>query len=153
MSDTQARGRRTGGREGRRAARLAEVAEKVPFITRKLEPVEILSEEGLATIEQNADTILETVGIEFRGVPDALELLKNAGCDIDGERVRFPRGLRANSCRPPRRVSSISMPAIQRTRFTSGAMATVLAPAYGSPFVRDLDGGGATARSRISATS
>ena len=83
MSDTQARGRRTGGREGRRAARLAEVAERVPFITRQLQPVEILSEEGLATIEQNADTILETVGIEFRGMPDALELLKNAGCEIE----------------------------------------------------------------------
>ena len=67
MSDTRARGRRTGGREGRRAARLADVAEKVPFITRALTPVEVLSEEGLATIEHNADTILETVGIDFRG--------------------------------------------------------------------------------------
>ena len=46
------------------SARLASVAEKVPFITRALTPVEVLSEEGLATIEHNADTILEQVGID-----------------------------------------------------------------------------------------
>jgi len=96
------RGRRTGGRAGRQAARLAAVAETVPFITRELAPVEVLSEEGLATIEENADTILEKVGIEFRGAPDALELLKGAGCDVDGERVRFPRGSPASSSRPAR---------------------------------------------------
>ena len=141
MSDTQARGRRTGGREGRRAARLAEVAEKVPFITRQLEPVEILSEEGLATIEQNADTILETVGIEFRGVPDALELLKNAGCDIDNERVRFPRGLARQlvQATAPREFDQHARNPANTVHL--GGMATVLAPAYGSPFVRDLDGG------------
>ena len=87
MSETQARGRRGGGREARRAARLHEVAEKVPFITRSLKPVEILDEEGLSTIEHNADTILETVGIDFREAPDAHKLLAEAGCDVDGERV------------------------------------------------------------------
>ena len=90
---TQARGRRGGGRDARRAARLHEVAEKVPFITRTLKPFELLDEEGLATIEHNADTILETVGIDFREAPDAHKLLAEAGCDVDGERVRFPRGL------------------------------------------------------------
>ena len=52
-----------------------EVVEKVPFITRTLTPFEVLSEEGLATIEHNADTILETVGIDFREAPDAHKLL------------------------------------------------------------------------------
>ncbi|HEY7761456.1 MAG TPA: trimethylamine methyltransferase family protein, partial [Actinomycetota bacterium] len=61
MSDETAspRRRRTGGRQGRAAARLAAVAERVPFITRTLTPFEVLNEEGLATIEYNADTILE----------------------------------------------------------------------------------------------
>ena len=91
---TQARGRRTGGREGRRAARLHEVVEKVPFITRTLTPFEVLSEEGLATIEHNADTILEEVGVIFREAPDAVELLRGAGAEIVGEDlVRFPRGM------------------------------------------------------------
>src|SRR4051795_5881504 len=141
MSETQARGRRGGGREARRAARLHEVAEKVPFITRTLKPVEILAEEGLATIEDNADTILETVGIEFREAPDAHRLLADAGCDVDGERVRFPRGLARQliQATAPREFDQYSRsPA---TTVHLGGVATVLAPAYGSPFVRDLDGG------------
>ena len=86
------RGRRAGGREARRSARLHAVAEKVPFITRTMTPLEVLSEEGLKLIEHNAETILEQVGIDFRD-PDALATLKQGGADVDGERVRFPRGM------------------------------------------------------------
>ena len=85
--------RRTGGRDARRAARLQAHAARVPFLTRTLAPFEVLNEEGLATIEHNADTILQEVGLEFRGDPDALRLFRDAGADVDGERVRFPRGL------------------------------------------------------------
>ena len=59
--------RRTGGRAARQAARLLSHAEHVPFLTRKLAPFEVLDEEGLALIEYNADTILEQVGLGFRG--------------------------------------------------------------------------------------
>jgi trimethylamine--corrinoid protein Co-methyltransferase len=141
MSETRARGRRSGGREGRRAAREHEVAERVPFITRTLTPFEILSEEGLATIEENADTILEKVGIDFREAPDATKLLAEAGCDVDGERVRFPRGLARQliQATAPREFDQHSRnPA---TTVHIGGDATVFAPAYGSPFVRDLDNG------------
>src|SRR4051812_10661293 len=141
MSETQARGRRGGGREARRAARLHEVAEKVPFIKRTLTPFEILDEEGLATIEHNADTILETVGIDFREAPDAHKLLAEAGCDVEGERVRFPRGLARQlvQATAPKEFDQYSRsPA---TTVHLGGAAAVLAPAYGSPFVRDLDGG------------
>ena len=141
MSDTRARGRRSGGREGRRAAREHEVAEKVPFITRTLTPFEILSEEGLETIEHNADTILETVGIDFRGAPDALALLKDAGADVDGERARFPRGLARQliQATAPREFDQYARNPENTVHL--GGDATVFAPAYGSPFVRDLDGG------------
>ncbi|HZC29953.1 MAG TPA: trimethylamine methyltransferase family protein, partial [Gaiellaceae bacterium] len=81
---------RTGGRAGRMAARLAAHVESAPFLTRALKPFEVLDEEGLSLLEHNADTILEEVGIEFRDYPRALALLKNAGCDVKGERVRFP---------------------------------------------------------------
>src|SRR6188472_1249124 len=138
---TQARGRRGGGRDARRAARLHEVAEKVPFITRTLKPFELLDEEGLATIEHNADTILETVGIDFREAPDAHKLLAEAGCDVDGERVRFPRGLARQliQATAPREFDQYSRS--PSTTVHLGGTATVLAPAYGSPFVRDFDGG------------
>ena len=141
MSDQPTRGRRTGGRAGRRAAREAAAPERLPYITRTIPPYEVLSEEGLEVIEGNADSILERVGIEFRDSPDALQLLKDAGCEIEGERVRFPRGL-------ARSVIGASAPRsfTQHARNPAndvviGGMNTVLAPAYGSPFVIDLDQG------------
>ena len=137
-----ARKRRSGGRANRVAARQASVAvETATFIERKIPCFEILNQEALELIEYNADTLLEEVGIEFREAPAALELLSAAGAEIDGERVRFPRGL----CR---QVVMASAPAeyTQHARNPArttiiGGDRTVLVPAYGSPFVRDLDGG------------
>jgi trimethylamine--corrinoid protein Co-methyltransferase len=141
MTDEVPRRRRAGGREARQAARLHAVIEKVPFITRTLTPVEVLSEEGISLIEQNADTILEQVGIEVHGAPDALELFKDAGADVVEELVRFPAGM----CRQivqasaPREFKQHARNSANDVQI--GGNATVLAPAYGSPFVRDLDGG------------
>ena len=84
---------RTGGRAGRQAARARTHIAREPFLTRTLAPFEVLNDEGLSIIEQNADTILQEVGLEFRGDPDALHLLRDAGADVQGERVRFPRGM------------------------------------------------------------
>jgi trimethylamine---corrinoid protein Co-methyltransferase len=141
MTDEPARGRRTGGRAGRQAARAAHAPDRVPFITRALKPFEVLDEEGLQTIESNADTILEQVGIEFRESPDALQLLKGAGCEIEGERVRFPRGLARSlvQATAPRTFTQYARNPANNVEI--GGMNTVLAPAYGSPFVLDLDQG------------
>jgi trimethylamine---corrinoid protein Co-methyltransferase len=141
MSDEAPRRRRAGGREARQAARLHAVVDKIPFITRTLTPFEVLSEEGVSLIEQNAETILEQVGIEVHGAPDALELFKQAGADVVEELVRFPAGM----CRQIVQATAPSM-FTQYARNPDnhvqiGGDATVLAPAYGSPFVRDVDGG------------
>ncbi len=132
---------RTGGRAGRMAARLAAHVESAPFLTRALKPFEVLTEEGLALLEHNADTILEEVGIEFRGDPDALRLLREAGADVTGELVRFPRGM----CRKIVQASAprtFTQHARNHERSVQiGDPYTVLAPNYGSPFVRDLDTG------------
>ena len=90
---TEPRRGRTGGRSGRQAARLAAHIEASPFLTRTLKPFEVVNEEGLSIIEHNADVILEEVGVIVRDFPDALELYAAAGADVDGERVRFPRGM------------------------------------------------------------
>ena len=139
MSDEARPARR--GRAARQAARLHAVAEKVPFITRTLTPVEVLSEEGVSLIEENADTILEQVGIDFRDMPDALKRFKEAGADVDGERVHFPRGMcrRIVQATAPREFTQHARNPENDVRI--GGTATVLAPAYGSPFVRDLEGG------------
>jgi trimethylamine--corrinoid protein Co-methyltransferase len=133
--------RRSGGRAARQAARAHAHAQSIPFLTRTLAPFEVLGEEGLALLEENADTILAEVGIEFRGDPAALDLLRNAGAEVSGELVRFPRGM----CRA---IVGASAPRefVQHARNPArsvriGGMNTVFAPAYGSPFVRDLDGG------------
>jgi trimethylamine--corrinoid protein Co-methyltransferase len=137
---TEARGRRSGGRAARVAARTHAVAERIPFITRTMKPLEVLSEEGLELVEHNADTILEQVGIDFRD-PDALVTLRAGGADVDGERVRFPHGMARAlvQATAPREFVQYARNPANHVRF--GGDATVFAPAYGSPFVRDLDGG------------
>src|SRR3954447_12987160 len=75
-------GRRSGGRAARQAARAISNAVSVPYITRALKPFEVLSEEHLSLIEENADTVLEQAGIEFRDTPEALQLFKDAGADV-----------------------------------------------------------------------
>jgi len=133
--------RRSGGRDARRAARLHAHVARQPFLTRTLAPFEVLSEEGLATLEDNADRILQEVGLEFRGDPDALRILRQGGADVDGERVRFPRGLARQLVRAtaPREFTQYARNEANHVEI--GGMHTVLAPNYGSPFVRDLDRG------------
>ena len=128
------------GREARRSARAQRAHVSVPYITRKIPLTEMLSEEGLSIIERNADTLLEDVGIEFRDFPRALKLLHDAGCDIKGERVHFPRGLARSLCAttPSRYVQHARNP---ERNVVIGGDAMVFAPNYGSPFVHDLDRG------------
>ncbi len=134
-------GRRSGGRAGRAATRAATTAPTPPYLTRRIKPYELVSDEQLEQIEANAETILEQVGIEFRGYPSALQRWEEAGADVDGERVRFPRGL----CRSlvagsaPRQYTQHARNPANNVEI--GGDHTVFAPNYGSPFVFDLDGG------------
>ncbi len=140
MTETKRR-QRGNARADRRAKRERSTRASVPFITRRIPTFELASEEVLALIENNADTVLETIGIDFRDDPLALNLLKQAGASVEGERVRFPKGM----CRE---IISSSAPAefTQHARNPNrsvriGGNHTVLVPAYGSPFVHDLDKG------------
>lgn len=143
MSETETTTRHHGGRgrDAKRAARLHQVAASVPFIRRGIPVCELLNEEGLALIEHNADTVLEEIGVDFRGDEVALATWRAAGADVKGERVRFPRDF----CRSIIRKSA-PHEFIQHARNPArsviiGGSNTVFAPAYGSPFVRDLDHG------------
>jgi trimethylamine--corrinoid protein Co-methyltransferase len=128
------------GREARRSARAQRFVAHIPYITRNIPVTELLDEEGLAIIERNADTLLQEIGVEFRGHPPALALLKEAGCDVTGERVRFPRGLARRLCAtaPAQYVQHARNP---ERNVVIGGRHTVFAPNYGSPFVHDLDRG------------
>ena len=111
------------------------------YITRKIPEYEILNDDELSIIEENAETILEEIGVNFSGYESALELWKNAGATVEGDRVRFPKGL----CRKlvqdnaPKQFTQHARNPLKNVEI--GGKNTVLAPAYGSPFVRDLDGG------------
>jgi trimethylamine--corrinoid protein Co-methyltransferase len=81
------------------------------------------------------------VGIEVIGFPEALDIYRANGAEVSETRVRFPEGL-------ARKVITASAPAtfIQHARNPAnnvviGDPHMVFAPAYGSPFVRDLEGG------------
>ena len=134
------RSRRGGGRDGRRQMRSdASSGLVTPFITRNIAPVDILSTEATEIIEDNAETILEEIGIDFRDDEEALDILRNVGCDIKGERVHFPRGLARQLCATA--PSTFTQHARNPARTVEiGGDKTVFAPVYGPPFVRDLEG-------------
>jgi trimethylamine---corrinoid protein Co-methyltransferase len=134
------------GRDAKRAARAARAAASVPYIRRSIPRFEVLSEEGLATLEANADTILAETGIAFRDDPEAIEIWKQSGADVRGDLVRFPRGM----CRElvqrhaPREFVQIARNSARNVHI--GGDCTVFAPAYGSPFIYSLDEGRRYAR-------
>jgi len=149
MTDTasvveEAGGRRGRGERGGAAARRAArggggPGDQLTYITRKVPLYEVLNEEGIAIIEANADTVLEEIGIEFRDDAEALEMWRQAGADVRGERVHFPKGLCRSLLKtaPPVFTQHARNPA---RSVQIGGDATVFAPVYGPPFVRDLDG-------------
>ncbi len=138
---SERRRRSGGGRSARQAARSGSSAAAAPYIQRKIPFFEPYAEEHLEMIERNADTVLEEIGIDFRDDPEAIEILRAGGCRIDGQRVRFPRGLARQLIRDsaPRQFTQHARNPAKNVEI--GGANTVLVPAYGSPFVRDLDGG------------
>ncbi|MBT3789187.1 MAG: trimethylamine methyltransferase family protein [Alphaproteobacteria bacterium] len=139
MSDKPARGGRRG-REARKAQRASTPVAVSPYIKRNIPCTQILDEEGLQLIEANADTILEETGIDFRGHARALELWKEAGADVDGERVRIPRGLAHKILKTaPREFTQHARNPARSV--VIGGNNTVFAPVYGAPFVTDMERG------------
>jgi trimethylamine---corrinoid protein Co-methyltransferase len=132
---------RPSGREARKIQR-AERPTGPPYITRAIPPYELLSEEGLQAVEWHADRLLEEIGFEVRGDAEAIRLWRAAGARIEGEwRVHVPAGLARDIVR-----RSAPREFVQRARNPArsvciGGPHTVFAPAYGPPFVADLERG------------
>lgn len=142
-ADTTAGSRRGRGERGAAARRASRAGGgpgvSMPYISRRIATYDVLDEEGLQIIERNADTILEEIGIEFRDDAEALDLWRQAGADVKGQRVHFPKGL----CRALLKTAPQVFTQHARNPARSvqiGGNATVFAPVYGPPFVRDLDG-------------
>lgn len=141
MSEVQTRRpARGGGGAARRAERGAVSFETARYIERNIPNFEVLNEEALEIIEANAETVLAEIGVNFVNNPGALELWRNAGAEIEGERVRIPRGLARQLCATAPR--SYTQHARNPARnVVIGGNSLVLAPVYGPPFVHDAKGG------------
>ncbi len=141
MTGTQISKRtRSGGGAARRAERMAPKFETARFIERNIPNIEILTTEALEIIESNAETILEEIGVNFVNNPKALMRWKEAGCDVQGERIHIPKGLARKLCEtaPSQIVQHARNP---KKTVEIGGNSLVCAPVYGPPFVRDVANG------------
>ncbi|MBI6629016.1 trimethylamine methyltransferase family protein [Pontibaca salina] len=131
---------RGGGGAARRAARSAVSFETARYIERNIPNYDILTDEALEIIETNAETVLAEIGVNFANNPPALDLWRAAGAEIEGERVRIPRGLARKLCETA--PASFTQHARNPERnVVIGGKSLVLAPVYGPPFVRDAESG------------
>ena len=107
---------------------------------RKIPAYQLLDEEKLLRIEEQAGWIAREIGFEFRGDTKALELFRRAGATVAGERVRFDTGHLESLCSTA--PAQYEMHGRSKDgNFTLGGNHVVLMPGYGSPFVTDLDRG------------
>jgi trimethylamine--corrinoid protein Co-methyltransferase len=137
---TRARRGRGGGGAARRAERTSVSFETAKYIERNIPNFEVLTEEALQIIEANAEQMLEEVGVNFVNNPGALDRWRKVGADIEGDRVRIPKGLARQLCKTA--PSTITQHARNPERnVVIGGNTLVCAPVYGPPFVRDIDGG------------
>jgi trimethylamine--corrinoid protein Co-methyltransferase len=136
-----AKPRRSGGRAARLARRADPGTAAAPTVLVRKTPVyELLDEEALRSLERQADWILREIGVEFRGDDEALALFREAGASVDGPRVRFDPGLaRALCATAPRQFRMHARDPAHD--ITIGGDHVVFVPAYGPPFVSDLEKG------------
>lgn len=133
--------RERGGRNARREQRShGPEAHGRPYIVRNIPTYDILSEENLVRIEETADRILAEIGIEFRDDPAALDHWKRAGAKVEGVLVKFEPGLLREVLKTA--PATFTQHARNPERSVEiGGKSVVFSPAYGSPFVMDLDNG------------
>lgn len=137
---------RRGQTRGARSAEPGQNAHlRVPFITRKIPTYDLLGDDALDRIEAAADRILAEIGIVVREDAEAMRLYREAGAEVrpvTGEawNIRFEPGMLREILRtaPARFTQCARNPA---NNVEIGGDAMVFAPAYGSPFVMDLDTG------------
>ena len=140
-SDRSAGSRRRKDTRARKKRRAAAGPPAVAGVRRRIPIYHLLSEEGLDLIGRTTDRILSDIGIEFRGDTAALELWRKAGADIRGERVRFEPGFLKAIIAESAPRSFIQHARDPERSVLIGEDNVVFAPAYGAPFVHDMDGG------------
>ncbi len=129
---------RSRKRSRRRERSTFKLAPPLSTLTRKIPAYEILQTDGIEKIHDASMQILEELGIEFRD-NEALQLWKDAGAEVAGQRVRIDRNLLMNliSTIP----SEFDLHARNPDRSVRvGGKNTILIPNSGSPFFEGFDG-------------
>ncbi|MDG1972447.1 MAG: trimethylamine methyltransferase family protein [Paracoccaceae bacterium] len=135
MSETPRRRTRNAGRHSERP-----VAKAPAFIKCAIPFNEFMGEEGLQKLEDQADWIIQEIGLEFREDPVALDIWRKAGADVQDTRVRAEKGFIRDLCKTaPSQFKQYSRNPDRTVEIGDGSM--IFAPVYGPPFVRDLEGG------------
>src|SRR5690348_8075013 len=84
-----AAGKRSGGRDGRRALRSQPLV-ALPGLVRKIPVYELVPDEAVELIHEESCKILEEIGCEFRD-SEAISIWRGAGADVKDTRVRIDR--------------------------------------------------------------
>jgi trimethylamine--corrinoid protein Co-methyltransferase len=100
---------------------------------------ELLDAAEVEAIHENALRLLKEVGVIFSYDP-AVEILKKAGCKVDGQKVFFEKAIVEELRKfPPAEFILYGRSAESDVVFNQNAL--VMIPCYGAPFVHDLDKG------------
>ncbi len=102
-------------------------------------PLDVLSEDDLARIEEQALRLLEEIGTRVDH-PAARELLAAAGLDVEGEVVRWDRGFVLEAAGKAPASFTLRSRTPERS-LTIGGDLPVYAPSGGAPFCADLERG------------
>ena len=131
-------GRAAGGRRKRRERGKRPSAP--PYVKRQIPFFPFADEEALVRLEDQADWLIQEVGLEFRDDEEALRIWREAGADVEGTRVKAPRGMIRELCATaPSEFTQLARNPARSVRI--GGTNQVFAPVYGAPFVRDLENG------------
>ncbi|MFO7715209.1 trimethylamine methyltransferase family protein [Desulfosarcina sp.] len=100
---------------------------------------EYFTDDDVHKIHEATLRVLETVGVDF-GYPPAIEVFKQAGCKVDGERVFFsPRMVMEQVAKAPSEYTLQARNPEKNVAIGGDNIAYI--PCYGPPFVHDLDRG------------
>lgn len=100
---------------------------------------ELLESHEVEAVHENVLRILSEVGIHF-GYDPAVEILKKAGCRVNGRVVYFEKNLVEEMRKlPPSEFTLYGRSHDADVVFNNDAL--VMIPCYGAPFVNDLDTG------------
>ena len=130
-----------GGSESRRSERTSAAIEAWPVLNQALPPqLNVLSEEGLSLIEENADKILAEVGLillmtqqrwTFGAMPERKWMAN----------VCASQKVCCASCAAPRPREFTQIARNPNKNVIVGGKRTIFAPVYGPPFYRDMESG------------